>query len=76
MTFRNQPTIRDEYVGIDIIPNDVCPSLFNQISTVRFDSRNEIKTFELDTKLKQTEYEYTLSMTIQVNETSCTAIDP
>ena len=76
MTYRNQPTMREDYVGVDIIPNDVCPSLFDQISTVRFDARNELDTFEIDTNLKQTEYEYTMSMTIQVNETSCTAIDP
>ena len=30
----------------------------------------------MDTQMLQSEYEYTLSLTIQVNETSCTALDP
>lgn len=29
LTFKNMPSRREEFIGSDIIPNDVCPSLFH-----------------------------------------------
>ena len=75
-SFKNQPKRRDLYVGVDIIPNDVCPSLFDQISSLRFDDNNKLANYNLDMDLLQNEYAYTMSMTIQLNETSCTSNDP
>ena len=75
-SFKNQPKRRDLYIGVDIIPNDVCPSLFDQISSLRFDENNKLANYNLDGDLLQNEYAYTLSMTLQLNETSCTANDP
>ena len=28
LAFKNKPGRRENYIGVDIIPNDVCPSLF------------------------------------------------
>lgn len=74
--FKNEPSSRNSFIGIDIIPNDVCPSVLDQITTLKLDKKSSISTIELDLQMQQTQYAYTVSMTIQVNETSCTALDP
>lgn len=35
------------YVGADIIPNDVCPSLFRQIKTLRWSAENKMEDFTM-----------------------------
>lgn len=74
--FKNEPASRRSYIGVDIIPNDVCPSVLDQITTLKLNSKTSISTIELEPKMLQTQYAYTMSMTIMVNETSCTALDP
>ena len=39
------PSRREMYVGADIIPNDVCPSLFRQINTLKWSSENKMEDF-------------------------------
>jgi hypothetical protein len=56
--------MRQLYVGTDVIPNDVCPSLFMSISSNKFDANNKLQTFAVVGTLPQKEYAYTLSMTI------------
>ena len=38
LTFKNKPAegLESSYLGADIIPNDVCPSVFDQIPALRF----------------------------------------
>jgi len=75
-TFKNAPSDRASYIGVDIIPNDVCPSLFHQITPVRFSSEASVNAIKLHKELKQTKYSYTMSMTLTVNETACDATNP
>ena len=85
LKFKNMPEPRTLYIGKDIIPNDVCPSIFDQVSAMRFrsepDEKNEIPATKIETllfadQLKQTKYAYTMSVTLQVNETACVATTP
>ena len=77
LSFKNQPLSRSEYIGVDIIPNDVCPSLFRQTKALNLKQDQRFETYQVDRsmELKQSEYSYTMSMTIQLNETSCTTLD-
>ena len=43
LTFKNMPEERKRYIGKDIIPNDVCPSIFEQVSVMRFHSEPDEK---------------------------------
>ena len=40
LSFKNMPQDEADYIGLDIIPNDVCPSLFHQISVMRHNEEN------------------------------------
>ena len=40
LSFKNMPQDQADYIGLDIIPNDVCPSLFHQISVLRHNEEN------------------------------------
>ena len=86
LSFRNGPEEDDlgalkklttpSYLGIDIIPNDVCPSVFDQIPALRFTEENSLLDYKFGDKLNQVKYSYTMSMTIMVNETACTSMTP
>ena len=76
LKFKNLPEQRTTYIGTDIIPNDVCPSLFNQITTMRFEEDTVIETITFSDNLRQTKYAYTMSVTLRLNETACTATTP
>lgn len=42
ISFKNKPSMRHLYVGTDLIPNDVCPSLLTSTSSNRFDANNKL----------------------------------
>ena len=48
LTFKNQQEDRS-YVGVDTIPNDVCPSLFFQIPSLRFTQETKLSDYEFKT---------------------------
>lgn len=81
VTFKGQPEQTTDYIGLDIIPNDVCPSLFKQASMLQFDEderSNYLDTMYLEgaDSRRQERYEYTFSSTLMVNETTCTTRSP
>ena len=82
LTFKKTVTEEDQeenqrdYVGVDIIPNDICPTLFEQKELLRFDGKATTEEVKLDRVLKQERYNYMMSMTIMVNETTCTTRNP
>ena len=43
-SFKNEPEIETEYIGVDIIPNDVCPINKNVTSMLQFNDLNKVKT--------------------------------
>ena len=47
LSFKNIPSRRELYLGVDIIPNDVCPSLFDQINTLKWSAENKMEDFEI-----------------------------
>merc|ERR1711893_162231 len=72
VTEEDQEENQRDYVGVDIIPNDICPTLFEQKELLRFDGKATTEEVKLDRVLKQERYNYMMSMTIMVNETTCT----
>lgn len=40
------PGERPSHLGIDIIPNDVCPSVFAQIPALRFNGANRLQDYK------------------------------
>ena len=40
--FKNEPEDSSEYIGVDIIPNDVCPIIMPQLSLVHFNNETVI----------------------------------
>ena len=74
LSFKNMD--ESDILGVDIIPNDVCPSLFHQISVMRHNEENLMQVFEIANDMKQNQYAYTMSVTLQVNETACTSLTP
>ena len=73
---QDQEENQRDYVGVDIIPNDICPTLFEQKELLRFDGLATTQDIKLDRVLKQERYNYMMSMTIMVNETTCTTRNP
>ena len=51
---------------MDIIPNDICPTLFHQITTLTLDNdKYRFEDLEVDMLyLPQKQYEYTFSLTV------------
>lgn len=63
-------------IGRDYIPNDICPFSYEYDDFVVFSTETTLQTVTLATNLPQTKYSYTVSMTILVNDTSCTTFNP
>jgi hypothetical protein len=74
--FKNEPEDPLDYLGIDIIPNDVCPSINTQLPLINFDGQTALNELTLDIPFEQISYEYTFSMTLNVNSTTCFTRDP
>ena len=41
-SYRNIPKLRSDYVGIDIIPNDVCPVNMDHVTMIHFDDETKL----------------------------------
>lgn len=63
-------------IGSDNIPNDVCPTTYNQREFIDFDGKVDLDVHKFKKSLKQKRYEYTLETTIMFNETTCVQRDP
>ena len=63
-------------MGLDIIPNDVCPTSYEQKNYLKFNSNKMFDNIKLAQSLERDNYEYTFSMTIKTNATSCTTRNP
>lgn len=50
-SFKNKPEHREDYIGVDIIPNDVCPSLFRQSRLLTLDGSVKVDTIDLESEL-------------------------
>ena len=48
VAFKGQPESVSDYLGVDIIPNDVCPSLFKQKEMLQFDGSSYLDTIYMD----------------------------
>ena len=62
--------IADDYIGVDMIPNEICPLTWESKEYVYFDDSNEIRPMSITATLPSTDFEYTLSVTFYVDGTN------
>jgi len=56
--------------------SNICPISYDYDAFVAFNSVTQLQTLDLGVVLPGSKYQYTLSMTILVNDTTCTTFNP
>lgn len=64
---------KEGYQGIDFISNDICSSFWEYDQFINFDESHQLETLELDDRFEksQSQYDYTVSLTIRPDENQC-----
>jgi hypothetical protein len=68
-TWTSPPLIyrASEYIGVDMIPTDICPLTWESKEYVVFNSDNGVRDQTIVEELPRTDYEYTISTTFYVD---------
>ena len=65
-----------DYIGLDLIPNDVCPTSYEQKRYIKFNADKVFTEMPLTTPLVRDNSEYSFSMSFKATGTSCFTKNP
>lgn len=71
-----KPANMTDYIGLDMIPNDVCPTAYEQKRYIKFDAKKLFTEMPLSEPLVRDNYEYSFSLSFKATGTPCFTKNP